>query len=58
MALVVVVYVLVAVPCAFLTAHKAARMGQSWLSWFLVALCVPVISLAVVTFFEPDRRRA
>lgn len=56
MALVVVVYVLVAVPFAFLTAHKAARLGQSWGAWFLVALCVPVVSLAVVTYFEPSRR--
>ena len=58
MALVVLVYVLVAVPFAFLTAHKARRLGQSWGAWFVVALCVPVISLAVVTYFEPDRRRA
>jgi Kef-type K+ transport system membrane component KefB len=52
-----VLYVVIAVPFALLTAYKAKRMGQSFTSWLFVGLCLPVISLAVVQYFEPDKRR-
>lgn len=47
-------YIFIAVPCAFITAAKAKRMNQSWGNWFIAGLALPVISLAIVQYFESD----
>lgn len=55
MALVVLVWIVVALVFAPITARKAARLGGSYWSWFFVALCLPVISLAVIGWYEGGR---
>jgi hypothetical protein len=55
MAFIVLFIVFVDIPFALLTAFKAKRMRQSFIGWLLAALAMPLISLAVVQYFEPTR---
>lgn len=51
------VYIVCAVIFGPMAALKARRMGQPFLPWLLVGMALPVITLAVVSWYEGDARR-
>jgi hypothetical protein len=52
-----VAWVVAVVVFAPLAAFKAKRMGQPFWPWLLAGIALPIVTLAIVSYYEPRSRR-